>query len=117
MKTDRGCLGPSCGARQREAIPVLLEGWVPAPTPCTARGCVAACGLVSARAGMQLVLFEANPPLVALFCTPVVEKEAPLILAVPQLRAMMLCPTDHGRTPRSSCAGTARPVRPHTTLV
>lgn len=114
---DRGCLAPSCGARQGEAIPVLLEEQMPACTPRTARGCVAACGLVSARAGVQLVLFEANPPRVVLFCAPVVEKEAPLILAVPQLRAMMLCPIDHERVLCSSRAGTALHVQPHANLV
>lgn len=43
---------------------------------------------------MQLVLLVTNPALVALFCSPVVEKEGPLILDIPQLRGMVLCPID-----------------------
>ena len=82
-----------------------------------ARGRVAACGLVFARAGMQFVLFVANPPLVALFYSPVVEKEPPLILDIPQLRGMMLCPIDQDRTPCSSHASPARHVGPRTTLI
>lgn len=39
----------------------------------------AACGLLFARAGVQLVLFVANPPLAVLFCSPTGEKGAPLI--------------------------------------
>lgn len=64
---------------------------------------------------MQFVLFVANPPLVALFYSPVVEKEAPLILDIPQLRGMMLCPVDQDRTPCSSHVSPARHVGPRTT--
>lgn len=66
---------------------------------------------------MQLVLFVTNPPLVALFCSPVVEKEGPLILDIPQLRGMMLCPIDRDQTPCSSCAGTAHREGPCTTPI
>ena len=64
------------------------------PLPGAARGCGAACGLVRARAGMQLVPFVANPPPLARCCSLGVEKEAPPILDIPQLRGVMLHPTD-----------------------